>query len=103
MSWKITISLHVNFRNPAAIDDGTKMHASCLGKYGGPIEPNVALGGYPLGEFSKYMLEKKKHISKRYIVLIVGHFKRMTHKLEIENISDSDPCAVYSSVMTGEK
>lgn len=31
---------------PTAVDDATKLHISCLGKFGGPIFPWVALGGY---------------------------------------------------------
>ena len=31
---------------PAAVDDATFLHMSCLGTYGGPIFPWVALGGY---------------------------------------------------------
>jgi len=29
-----------------AVDDTTHLHMSCLGTYGGPIFPWVALGGY---------------------------------------------------------
>lgn len=28
------------------MDDGTPLHISCLGSYGGPIFPFVALGGF---------------------------------------------------------
>ena len=34
-------------RNPESVDDTTKLHMSCLADYGGPVQPNVVLGGYP--------------------------------------------------------
>lgn len=32
--------------NPTSVDDNTKLHMSCLATYGGPVFPNVALGGF---------------------------------------------------------
>lgn len=33
-------------RNPVSPKDSTLLHQSCLAKYGGPIDPNVVLGGF---------------------------------------------------------
>jgi Niemann-Pick C1 protein len=33
-------------RNPAAPKDSTQLHMSCLGEYGGPIDPSIVLGGF---------------------------------------------------------
>jgi Niemann-Pick C1 protein len=33
-------------RNPVSTKDSTLLHHSCLGKYGGPIDPSVVLGGF---------------------------------------------------------
>jgi len=33
-------------RNPVSTKDSTQLHQSCLGKYGGPIDPDVVLGGF---------------------------------------------------------
>jgi len=35
-------------RNPVSPRDSTGLHHSCLGRYGGPVEPAVALGGFSL-------------------------------------------------------
>ena len=35
------------FSNPNTTDDDTALHMSCLGTYGGPIDPTAALQGYP--------------------------------------------------------
>ena len=33
--------------NPTSLTDGTKLELPCMADFGGPILPNVALGGYP--------------------------------------------------------
>jgi Niemann-Pick C1 protein len=35
------------FRDPLSIADTSELHSSCLGTFGGPIMPWVALGGFP--------------------------------------------------------
>ena len=39
--------LAISFNSgPAAVDDATHLHMSCLGTFGGPVFPWLALGGY---------------------------------------------------------
>ena len=41
-------------KSPQSIDDGVDdINLSCLGDYGGPVFPYVALGGYPTNEYWK--------------------------------------------------
>ena len=52
-----TFSWHDHFMscsvNPASIDDGAN-HLTCLGEYGGPAFPFVALGGSPKNDIDRY-------------------------------------------------
>lgn len=34
-------------RSPTSVSDTTPLHLPCLGDFGGPVLPWVALGGYP--------------------------------------------------------
>lgn len=40
---------HFLYRDPTAVNDDyyEQQPMSCLGDFGGPVDPNVALGGFP--------------------------------------------------------
>lgn len=46
--FKDTYLDHFKFcsKNPASPKDSTRLEQSCLGKFGGPVDPNVVLGGF---------------------------------------------------------
>ena len=42
------------YRNPSSVN-ASDTYKPCLGEYGGPVDPNVALGGFP-SQFIDYII-----------------------------------------------
>jgi len=62
--------------NPMSVTDMTKLNLPCLGAYGGPVSPWVALGGYP-GEWNECVIQQQQtnmHMAQVIDIYITMHF-----------------------------
>ncbi len=55
-------------RAPTQVADATQLHLPCLGSYGGPVFPYVALGGYNTSSDSVEMYKQAQALIVTFVV-----------------------------------